>query len=156
MVVASTSSSLASLACYLLPDSTRSHGSPSFAYVSSSSWCRSRRNCVSLVQPPMKVWDSPTLFLNCIWGERAAQPDINLAQVQLVLWNCRGYIVSLHGSHLDSKLQKLFWKAWISHSEVKLKFSFSMHHISIINAMHCLLFHHIILLQLHVQVWPLI
>ena len=41
-MVTSTSSSLA---CYLLPD--RAHSS-----TCSSSWCRTRRSCMSLVQPP--------------------------------------------------------------------------------------------------------
>jgi len=39
------------LACYMLPN--RSRDSPSFAYASSSSRCRSRRSCVSLAQPPI-------------------------------------------------------------------------------------------------------
>jgi len=48
-----TSSLLTSLACYLLPDRTHSCDSPLFAYVSSSSWCRSPRSCMSLMQPPI-------------------------------------------------------------------------------------------------------
>jgi len=52
-IVTSTSSYLASLACYLLPDRAHSHDSRSFAYVSSSSLCRCQRSCMSLAQPPI-------------------------------------------------------------------------------------------------------
>ena len=106
-----TSNSLASLACYLPPDRAHSRDSPSFAYVSSSSRCRSRRSCVSLAQPSSCVLPTYTEYTRGVvqWCMRKIECSSAVRGTRLKVHDRHQISVLYSLSGARSGSPQLFW-----------------------------------------------